>query len=107
MIGCGGKTGDVVVVAWEVVVSETVASAALEVAKLAVRVVSLAKSVKAAVAVSVAEVAMKGEVEVSDVELSVTGRIVSKVVAEIVPEAEKDRACVEDDLVSALTLVPV
>ena len=64
MIGCGGKTSDVVVVAWEVVVSEAAVSAALEVAKLVVRAMSLVKPVKAAVVVLVAEVSMRGAVVV-------------------------------------------
>lgn len=108
MIGCGGKTGDVVVVAWEVVVSEAiVVSGALEIAKLVARVVSLVRSVKAAVVVSVAEVATRGAVVVPDAEPSVIGTIVSRAVAEIVSEAENDRVCVRDVLVSALILVPV
>ena len=110
MIGCGRKTGDVVVVAWEVVISKAVVSAALEVAKLVVRAVSLVKLVKlvkAAVVVSVAKVSMRGAVVVSDAELSVAGTIVSRVVAEIASEAENDRVCVRDVLVSASTLVSV
>ena len=95
IIGCGGKTGDVVVVAWEEVVSEAVVvSAALVVTKLVARVVSLMRSVKAAVVVS-------------DAELSMTGTIFSMLVAEIVSGAENDMVCVRDILVSALTLVSV
>ena len=50
---------------------------------------------------------MRKAVVVSDAELSVAGTIISRVVAEIVSEAENDGVCVRDVLVSALTLVSV